>query len=225
VPTTSTRPLRKDAARNRERLLNAARELFADHGLDVTLNDIAHHAGVGVGTAYRRFANKDEVIEALYDESLDEVAAMARHALAEPDAWHGLVYYLERSLDTLLHNRALTQIMNSSGLDEGRVAEARDRIAPLFERLVERAKAEGAVRPDLEQSDLVFIQEGLAAVMDRTRSIKPQLYRRYLAMFLDGIRAHRESLTDLPEAALSADQTHAAMTLERRGRARKDPLA
>jgi AcrR family transcriptional regulator len=217
---TTTRPLRKDAARNRERLLKAARQLFAERGVDVTLNDIAHHAGVGVGTAYRRFANKDAVIEALYDESLDEVAAMAHQGLAELDAWRGLVHYLERSLDSLLHNRALTQILNSPGLDEARVAEARDRIAPLLERLVERAKAAGAVRPDLEQSDLVFIQEGLAAVMDRTRSIKPQLYRRYLAMFLDGIRADRESLTDLPEAALSADQTHAAMTLERQGRAR-----
>jgi AcrR family transcriptional regulator len=225
MPLTTTRPLRKDAARNRERLLNAARELFADHGLDVTLNDIAHQAGVGVGTAYRRFANKNEVIEALYDESLDEVAAMANRALAEPDPWRGLVRYLERSLDSMLHNRALTQIMNSPGLDERRVAEARDRIAPLLERLVERAKAEGAVRPDLEQSDLIFIQEGLAAVMDRTRSLKPQLYRRYLAMFLDGIRADRESVTDLPEAALSAEQTHAAMTLERQRRARKSALA
>jgi AcrR family transcriptional regulator len=225
MSVTTTRPLRKDAARNRERLLNAARELFAERGLNVTLNDIAHHAGVGVGTAYRRFANKDEVIEALYDESLDEVAAMAHRALEEPDAWRGLVYYLERSLDTLLHNRALTQIMNSPGLGEGRVAEARDRIAPLLERLVERAKAEGAVRPDLEQSDLVFIQDGLAAVMDRTRSVKPQLYRRYLAMFLDGIRADRASITEFPEAALSAEQTHTAMTLERQGRTRKSALA
>src|SRR3954449_3588203 len=101
MPVSTTRPLRKDAARNRERLLNAARELFAERGLNVTLNDIAHHAGLGVGTAYRRFANKDEVIEALYDESLAEVAAMAHRALAEPDAWRGLVYYMERSLDSL----------------------------------------------------------------------------------------------------------------------------
>ena len=220
MSVTTTPRMRKDAARNRERLLNAARELFAERGLNVTLNEIAHHAGVGVGTAYRRFANKDEVIEALYDESLEEVAAVVHQALAEPDAWRGLVLYFERSLEALLHNRALTQIMNNPRLDEGRVTEARDRIAPLLERLVERAKAEGAVRHDLEQSDLVFVQDGLASVMDRTRSIKPQLYRRYLAMFLDGIRADREALTDLPEAALSADQTHAAMTLERRGRAR-----
>ena len=67
MPTTAQPTLRKDAALNRERLLAAASELFAERGLNVTLNDIAHHAGVGVGTAYRRFANKEEVIDALFE--------------------------------------------------------------------------------------------------------------------------------------------------------------
>src|ERR671926_1617013 len=92
------RTLRRDAARNRERLLAAARELFAEHGLDVTLNDIAHHAGVGVGTAYRRFANKEEVIDALFEEGLQNIASAARDALEDPHAWQGLVSFLERSL-------------------------------------------------------------------------------------------------------------------------------
>src|SRR3954469_7668052 len=94
----TSRALRKDAARNRERLLAAARELFATRGLGVTLNDIAHHAGVGVGTAYRRFANKEEVIDALFEEGLRDVADLANEALASPDAWAGLVVFLERSL-------------------------------------------------------------------------------------------------------------------------------
>lgn len=212
---TAPRTLRKDAARNRERLLDAARELFAENGLDVTLNDIAHHAGVGVGTAYRRFANKEEVIDALFDESLAEVAAMVHEALAEPDAWRGLTCYLERSLDTLLHNRALSQIMNSPALGDQRAAEARDRIAPLLQRLVDRAKAESVVRSDFEQSDLIFIQEGLLAIMNRTRGIRPQLYRRYLTLFLDGVRSDRETFLDLPVPALSASETHKAMTIER----------
>ena len=76
--------LRKDAALNRERLLTAASELFAEQGLDVTLNDIAHRAGVGVGTAYRRFANKGEVIEALFEERLEEVVTVARECLQRP---------------------------------------------------------------------------------------------------------------------------------------------
>ena len=92
-------PLREDAALNRERLLAAAGELFAERGLDVTLNDIAHHAGVGVGTAYRRFANKEDVIDALFEQRLDELAAVAaRRRWTDPDAWRGLVSFLERSL-------------------------------------------------------------------------------------------------------------------------------
>ncbi|MDQ1672553.1 MAG: hypothetical protein QOC98_1115, partial [Frankiaceae bacterium] len=75
-------PLRRDAARNRERLLTAASELFAERGLNVTLNDIAHRAGVGVGTAYRRFANKEEVIDALFEQRLQDVIAVAHEALA-----------------------------------------------------------------------------------------------------------------------------------------------
>src|ERR1700712_4164792 len=87
----ATHSLRKDAAVNRERLLAAARELFAERGLNVTLNDIAHHAGVGVGTAYRRFANKEEVIDALFEEGLQDMAAAAQDALVDDDAWRGLV--------------------------------------------------------------------------------------------------------------------------------------
>src|SRR6478736_9197807 len=107
----TVRSLRKDAALNRERLLAAAAELFAEHGLDVTLNDIAHHAGVGVGTAYRRFANKEEVIDALFEEGLQDIAVVANEALANPDGWDGLVTFLERSLNLQFGDRGLNQIM------------------------------------------------------------------------------------------------------------------
>src|SRR3954471_16312187 len=119
----STRPLRKDAELNRERLLAAARELFARRGLEVTLNDIAHHAGVGVGTAYRRFANKEEVIDALFEQRLDQVAAVAVEAVEDPDAWRGLTTFLERSLQMQLEDRGLTQLLNNPQLRPHRVSE------------------------------------------------------------------------------------------------------
>jgi AcrR family transcriptional regulator len=211
---TSARPLRKDAELNRERLLAAARELFATRGLEVTLNDIAHHAGVGVGTAYRRFANKEEVIDALFEEGLEDVATVAHEALAAADAWDGLVLFLERSLHMQFGDRGLNQIMNNTALGRDRISDARDRIAPLIRELVERAKAEGVVRPDLDQSDLIFMQLGLSAIMESSRAIEPQLYTRYLAMFLDGIRADR-SFQPLPIRALTAAETHRAMTRQR----------
>jgi AcrR family transcriptional regulator len=208
--------LRRDAAQNRERLLAAAAELFAERGLDVTLNDIAHHAGVGVGTAYRRFANKEEIIDALFEERLQDVADVAAEALDDPDPWHGLITFLERSLEMQFGDRGLNQIMNNSQLGDARVSDARDRIAPLIERLVERAKRAGAIRPDLDQSDIIFMQLGLSAIMDNSRTVAPDLYRRYLTLFLDGIRAERDTVTPLPAAALSANQTHLAMTRRRR---------
>jgi AcrR family transcriptional regulator len=211
-----TRPLRRDAELNRERLLAAARELFATRGLEVTLNEIAHHAGVGVGTAYRRFANKEEVIDALFEEGLRAVADVANEALASPDAWAGLVLFLERSLDMQFGDRGLNQIMNNTALGRDRISDARDRIAPLIHQLVARAKAEGVVRPDLEQSDLIFVQLGLSAIMESSREVEPELYTRYLTMFLDGIRADRTSFLPLPTRPLTAAETHTAMTRKRR---------
>ena len=89
MTTPVERPLRRDASRNRERLLEAARELFAARGLDVTMDEIARHAGVGVGTAYRRFANRDELIRALFEERMLAYVALAEEALAEPEPWDG----------------------------------------------------------------------------------------------------------------------------------------
>jgi AcrR family transcriptional regulator len=84
------RPLRRDAARNRERILEAAGEVFATRGLEVTLDDIAHHAGVGVGTVYRRFHDKEQLIDALFDDRMDAVLTVAEEALAADDPWLGL---------------------------------------------------------------------------------------------------------------------------------------
>jgi AcrR family transcriptional regulator len=213
----STRPLRKDAAENRERLLAAAAELFAARGLNVTLNDIAHHAGVGVGTAYRRFANKEQVIDALFEQRLEEVAAVAQEALDDPDAWNGILTFLEQTLHMRHGDRGLNEIMNNPVLGDERVREARDRVAPIITALVAKGKAQGVVRPDLDQTDLIFIQLGLASISESTRSLSPDLYRRYLTFFLDGIRTERASFLPLPVPPLSATQTHKAMTRGRPG--------
>jgi AcrR family transcriptional regulator len=212
VKDATARPLRRDAEENRQRLLSAAGELFAQRGLDVTLNDIAHHAGVGVGTAYRRFANKEEVIDALFEQRLDQVADVATQALDDPDAWQGLTTFLERSLRMQLDDRGLTQLLNNPQMSQHRINEARLRIAPLVNAIIDRAKTQGVLRPDADGTDAIFIQVALTAVMNSTREVEPTLYRRYLTIFLDGMRADRGPLTVLPVAALSTEQTHAIMT-------------
>ncbi len=84
------RPLRRDAERNRQRMLQAASEVFTERGLDVSLDEVARHAGVGVGTVYRRFRTKEDLVEALFVDRIEEVAALAEDAAEAPDPWTGL---------------------------------------------------------------------------------------------------------------------------------------
>src|SRR5713101_259096 len=92
----TVRPLRRDAERNRQRILTAASEVFNERGLEVSLDEIARCAGVGVGTVYRRFRTKEELVEALFTERIDSVAAIADEALQAPDPWSGLVSFMEQ---------------------------------------------------------------------------------------------------------------------------------
>ncbi|MFI5908945.1 TetR/AcrR family transcriptional regulator [Dactylosporangium sp. NPDC051541] len=214
--TPAARSLRRDAEANRQRLLDAASELFAERGLDVTLNDIAHHAGVGVGTAYRRFPNKEAVIDAVFEQRLEAVEAAAHEALQVPDAWQGLAQYLQRTLRLQLADRGLDQILNDRTLGDVRINDVRVRIAPLVVALVDRAKEHGAVRRDFAPTDVAFIQTAMSAVMERTRDLAPTLYERYLTMMLDGVRGDRPDPTPLPAHALNSETTHLAMTQKRR---------
>jgi AcrR family transcriptional regulator len=199
------RPLRADAARNRARLLAAAKEVFAARGLDATMDEVARRAGVGVGTAYRRFANKEEVIDAYFESKLNQVAELAEQALQDPDEWHGLVTYVERASELQMEDRGLMQIFRNPTRGQQRVAEASARIAPLILAIVERAREHGKLRSDFEGTDLPMIQLSLTTLMDATRTFEPSLYRRYLAIFLDGMRSDRGPLSELPVKALSVE--------------------
>jgi AcrR family transcriptional regulator len=207
----SPRTLRRDAVRNRERLLVAARELFADHGFEVTLDDIAHHAGVGVGTVYRRFANKGELLDALFAEQTVEMAAAADTALADPDPWHGLVTYLETSLALQLRDKGLAQIVSGDRTSVEQHDWNREVMAPKNRAIVARARDAGRLRADVTGTDLTFLQVGLNAILARSREAHPDLYRRYLHLLLDGLRAEPGTPTPLPVAALTSDETHAVM--------------
>ncbi|MDH6628639.1 AcrR family transcriptional regulator [Streptomyces sp. LBL] len=209
--------LRRDAERNRQRLLDAGRELFAARGIDATLNDVARHAGVGVGTAYRRFANKEELIDAIYEQQVTEIEEILRDALIEPDAWRGLVAYLECALKLQAGDRAMAQILSGRRVASEQYDWSRDRLAPLVNALVERAREQGVVRPDLTGTDLILVEIGLTAiatfVCDGAGSIDRddigELYRRYLGIFLDGLRPDTPS--PLPIAALTTDEAHAVL--------------
>jgi AcrR family transcriptional regulator len=214
---SEVRPLRADAERNRQRILEAARELFSTRGLGVTLNDIAHHAGVGVGTVYRRFPDKAELIDDLFEQRLEDLVALMEQALADPDPWHGLVGFLRGALSLQADDRGLREL--AFGTPEGleRLGRIRARLYPLGSELVERAVAAGQLRPDFEPQDVPVIQMMLATVMDAARELSPELWRRYLDIVLRGIRADAGAPEPLPVSPLSPDQIERAMAEWRHG--------
>jgi len=203
--STAARPLRRDAERNRRRILEAAAEAFAERGLTITMDDIAAHAGVGVGTVYRRFPQKDLLIEALFEERVGELVALAEEALRAEDPWEGLVGFLERAQALQASNRGLKELVLSTAHGRDRVACVRERLGPLARELVARAQASGQLRADVEGSDLPLIQVMLGAIVDVTRDVAPDTWRRMLALMIDGLRAG-EPRTALPSPALDAGQ-------------------
>jgi len=217
VPDSATgseagaRPLRRDAERNRRRILEAATEVFNERGLDVSLDEIARHAGVGVGTVYRRFRTKEELVEALFMSRLDEVAAIADQAFAAPDPWSGLVSFMERMAEIMAGDLGLRQMLMFATYGRDLVAVARERNAPLVERLVERAQAAGQLRSDLRQTDIVFIVFVLTEAAQLAQAASPGIWRRYLALILDGMRPAREDVTPLPVPALLPGEMEKSM--------------
>jgi AcrR family transcriptional regulator len=198
--TAQGRPLRKDAARNRQRILDAAYELFAARGLSVTLNDIAHYAGVGVGTVYRHFPDREQLIDGLFEQRIDEVAALLQEAVEDPDPWHGLTHFLEGNLALQAQDRGLRELILGAAGGFERLARARARLYPIGAQLIARAHDAGALRADIEPQDLPLIQLMLSSVIDVGQDVAPDLWRRYLAIVLRGLRADAGTPEQLPAA-------------------------
>jgi len=205
------RPLRRDAERNRQRILKAASEVFNERGLEVSLDEIARYAGVGVGTVYRRFRTKEELVEALFVERIDSIAAVAEEALEAPDPWSGLVSFMEQMAEMMAGDLGLRQMLMFATYGQDRVAYARQRNAPLMSGLVERAQAAGQLRSDLRQTDIPFIVFVLTEAAQLARQTSPEIWRRYLTLVLDGLRPQRDGVTPLPVPALSPDEFEKTM--------------
>jgi AcrR family transcriptional regulator len=210
-PTTPDRPLRRDAERNRQRILAAARDAFAEGGLAVTLDEIARRAGVGVGTVYRRFPDKEQLVEALFEDRMNAFAALAEECLRADDPWTGLVTFLELATEGHARDRGFKEcaLSGAHGLD--RVARARQLMFPLVVRLVERAQADGSLRPDLAATDLPLLQLMLGTLSECTRDVDPEIWRRYVGILTDGLRTSRAQPTALRRDALTPEQTERTM--------------
>lgn len=214
---SATRPLRADAERNRARILAAAAEIFAERGLDVSLDDIAAHAGVGVGTVYRRFPDKDALIDALFEEKIGRVVALADEALEIEDPWEGFTTFMRGMCRMQAEDRGFKDAMLARDRGRERMAGARERIAPRAMQLLARAQEAGAVRSDLGPFDVPMLNLCVGLIADRTRDIAPDYWERVLTIIIDGISAQGPT-TPMPVEQLDREQFTEAMASARRRR-------
>jgi AcrR family transcriptional regulator len=187
-PQTVTKSLRSDARRNRERLVASARELFATAGVEVSVEEITAHAGLGMGTLYRHFPSKDELIDAVLEDAFAEIVRLAKSAAAEEDAWVGLTGFLEQVLALHAQNYGLKDVL--AARSPGRQREAmRAHVRRLVRGLVERAQKQGTLRTDFSPEDLPLVFWSTGRVIETTAHVAPDYWRRHLAFLLDGLRA------------------------------------
>ena len=182
------RPLRQDAARNRERLVLAARTVFRRKGLEATLEEIAREAGVSIGTLYNRFPERGELIDAALEPLARQAVELAEAAAKAEDPWQAFESLVSGTCELFAADRGYADFYRSRVPGAPVITAARKRLGEIKETVMARAMSAGVLRADLEVSDVVFLVWGTAAIMDATRDTAPDAWRRHLALHLDGLR-------------------------------------
>ncbi|MFD9337265.1 TetR/AcrR family transcriptional regulator [Streptomyces sp. NPDC060028] len=198
-------PVRRDARRNRELLVEAAREAFAAHGLDAPLDDIARRAGVGNATLYRHFPSRAALVDEVFRGALAHTVAAGEQARAAADAWQGLTGYLDVVFAGLAADRGTNDLMTTGveGVRSLDAVHAHNR--ETAELLIGRAQREGSVRADIVVEDLLLALAALGRAVPALAATAPDGWRRPLALFLDGLRASAPA-GPLPGPALTAEE-------------------
>lgn len=207
----TARPLRKDAERNRLLILDSARTVFAQRGLEASLDEVAREAGLGVGTVYRRFPNRDALIDALFADGMDAISRIVDEAAAMPRAWDGLRHFMYSALEMQARDKGLRDVMFSHRAPEQEHEVMRARLKPPLDALVQRAQREGDLRADLTSTDIAVLELAALGVAEFTAVAAPDAWRRHLAIMLDGMRARPGGDEPLDEPALDDDQLDTCM--------------
>ena len=191
--STEQRPLRRDAARNLKHLVDAAAELFIEQGLSVNMADIASRAGVGVGTLYRRFPNREALIAFMLDQMLGEMVELGNRALTEPGG-HGLETFL-RGVGALQakHRGCLPRLWQG-----GTTVRRRDELRTIVRQLFGQARAAGAVRAEIAYTDVSMLLWSLQHTISMTAGIAPDAWQRQLDVMLAGLWRTPRSITHEP---------------------------
>ncbi len=177
------RPLRADARRNRERILEAGRKAFADTGRDVQMDDVARLAGVGVGTLYRHFPTKEDLVLALVGQSVQAAIASAREALTRDDPWEAIEWLVREHAAKMARSRGLRDAMSAIRFGDENPWQSEDALRS-SEAVLERARDAGAIRADITVDDWQGLMCGLSAAI--ANGADPE---RQAEFVLAGVRA------------------------------------
>jgi AcrR family transcriptional regulator len=182
------RALRADAQRNLGRILEAAREVFAREGIDASIADVAARAGVGTATIFRRFPVKEDLLAAVVEQRLEEIAAVARRATAGRDAAKGLRQLMTWGIESYLDDRCYCESIGTAVFQRPRLRELKAEIAAATEDLLRRAKETGAVRRDVTADDVSMLFFAVAQAAQVLEPARRGAWRKYLDIVLDGLR-------------------------------------
>jgi AcrR family transcriptional regulator len=185
----SSPALRADAARNRERIVAAATEVFAERGLEASTAEIAQRAGVGEATLFRRFPTKEDLITAIVAVQLEDAATVATSCLEEDDPWRGVERFLYEMAERASQDHGVSDAVKEQCMASPTLAAERGRIIDLTSQLVRRAQRADVLREDVAGQDLIFVMAAIGSLGELPfPGLRPDLWKRYLGIMLDGLR-------------------------------------
>jgi AcrR family transcriptional regulator len=183
------RQLRRDAAQNRERIIEAAREVFSEQGLQAPIEEVARRAGVGIATLYRRFPTRPELITCAFAAKMQEYAEATEQALAYKDPWEGFSWYVERLCEMQAADHGFTDVLTMTFPSAPEFEDVRDRTFLRYRELTKRAKKAGRLRRDFSTEDLPLILMANAGVVAASSAAAPEAWRRVVHLILQGLEA------------------------------------
>ena len=192
--STLEKPLRADARRNREKVLAAARAVFAEDSVDAQMDDVARRAGLGVGTVYRHFPTKEALVNALSDELFAVIAVHTRTLLTLDDPWEAFTRALWFGAEKTAGDRAFTEILTAMRGNPARTCPGKEDLFETTALLMARCKAAGVMREDAMVEDIGLLMCGVGSASQMEHPV-PDAWRRHLAIVLDGLRAQPASGT------------------------------
>ncbi|MFE7794785.1 TetR/AcrR family transcriptional regulator [Streptomyces sp. NPDC057460] len=192
--------LRADAERNRDRILAAARRLYATDGLGVSMASVAREAGVGKATLSRRFATREELITAVFADRMDAYAAAVTEALADPGPWHGFTRYIEAICAMQAADRGFADVLTMTFPAAKALEERRAESYHGVVELITRAQRSGHLREDFTHQDVVILLMANAGVIAATGDAAPDSWRRLVGHLLRAFAAPATDAPTLPDA-------------------------